>query len=275
MTTDTNTKASHPRMALRRCWTLQRPDTSGEVVVGLGLGGAALSSHGEQLPLSRGRVPMRSDRRLRVRFGARRGCGYRTGEPYSKRIRAGRLAHAKDARGHARDDGVGRHVARDHRVRADHGVVADRHAAQDAGAVADPDVVAHAHVALVDALEPDRAVHLDHPVVEVDQHHAVGDHALAPDRHVLERGDRALLARARSSRRSRPCPRGCGSCSRARPTTSGPARASLRLPTSRLHPGPTKASPSSRRRDAEAQLRRARAARSAGRTSGSASRAGA
>ena len=41
----------------------------------------------------------------------------------------------------------------DHRVGPDHRVVAHRHAAQDAGAVADPDVVAHAHVALVDALE--------------------------------------------------------------------------------------------------------------------------
>src|SRR6478735_7431105 len=30
-------------------------------------------------------------------------------------------------------------------------------------------------------------------MVEVDEHHAIGDDALAPDRHMLERGDRALL----------------------------------------------------------------------------------
>src|SRR5829696_5994626 len=93
----------------------------------------------------------------------------------------GRLPHPQHPRRHARDDGVRRHVARDHRVRPDHRVVADGHAAEDAGAVADPDVVAHAHVALVDPLEPYRAVHLDHAVVEVDQHHAVGYHALAAD----------------------------------------------------------------------------------------------
>ena len=40
----------------------------------------------------------------------------------------------------------------------------------------------------------DRALDLDDAVVEVDQHHAVGDDALAPDRDVLEGGDRALLA---------------------------------------------------------------------------------
>src|ERR671911_66625 len=105
-----------------------------------------------------------------------------------------RLAHPQHARRHAGDDRVGGYVARDHRVRPDHRVVADGHAAEDAGAVADPDVVAHAHVALVDPLEPYRAIHLDHAVVEVDQHHAVGDHALAADRHVLVRRDRALLA---------------------------------------------------------------------------------
>ena len=54
----------------------------------------------------------------------------------------GFLAHPQDPRGHAGHHRVGRHVARDHGVRADHGVVADRHAAEDAGAVADPDVVA-------------------------------------------------------------------------------------------------------------------------------------
>src|SRR4029079_13111748 len=80
------------------------------------------------------------------------------------------------------------------RRRADDRVVADRRAAQDARAVADPAVMADVHVALVDALQADRPVLLDHAVVEVDQHHAVGDDALAPDRDVLERGDRALLA---------------------------------------------------------------------------------
>src|SRR5204863_2730937 len=71
---------------------------------------------------------------------------------------------------------------------------ADGHATQDAGAVADPDVVADTHVALVDALEAHRSVDLDDAVVEVDQHHAIGDHALSPDRDVLIGGDRALLA---------------------------------------------------------------------------------
>ena len=73
-------------------------------------------------------------------------------------------------------------------------VVADAHAAQDARAVADPDVVADAHVALVDPLLADRPLDLGDAVVEVDQHHAVGDDALAPDRDVLVGGDRALLA---------------------------------------------------------------------------------
>src|SRR5207302_8719539 len=68
------------------------------------------------------------------------------------------------------------------------------HAAQDLRAVADPDVVAHAHVALVDALDADRPLDLAHVVVEVDQHHAIGDDALPADRHALVGGDRALLA---------------------------------------------------------------------------------
>jgi len=53
--------------------------------------------------------------------------------------------------------------------------------------------VPDAHVALVDPLQPDRALDLDDAVVEVDEHHAVGDDALAPDRDVLEGRDRALL----------------------------------------------------------------------------------
>jgi hypothetical protein len=40
----------------------------------------------------------------------------------------------------------------------------------------------------------DGALDLDDAVVEVDQHHAVGHDALAPDRDVLEARDRALLA---------------------------------------------------------------------------------
>src|SRR5262249_34163429 len=69
-----------------------------------------------------------------------------------------------------------------------------RDAAQDAGAVADPAVVADLDVALVDPLQADRALDLDDAVVEVDHHHAVGDHALAADLDALEGGDRALLA---------------------------------------------------------------------------------
>ncbi len=67
-------------------------------------------------------------------------------------------------------------------------------AAQQARAVADPHVVADVDVALVDPLLADRSLDLDHPVVEVDHHHAVGDDALAPDRDVLVGRDRALLA---------------------------------------------------------------------------------
>ena len=104
-------------------------------------------------------------------------------------------------------------------------VVADRRAAQEAGAVADPDVVADAHVALVDALLADRALDLDDAVVEVDQHHAVGDDALAADRDVLEGGDRALLAH-HGLRADLPRPRGRGSSSRGRSTTSARAAAS-------------------------------------------------
>src|SRR4029079_2854264 len=77
--------------------------------------------------------------------------------------------------------------------RADDAVVAHRRAAQDARAVADPAVVPDVHVALVDPLQAYRRSHLDNAVVEVDQHHAVGDDALAADRDVLEGGDRALL----------------------------------------------------------------------------------
>ena len=55
-------------------------------------------------------------------------------------------------------------------------------------------VVADADVALVDPLEADRPLDLDDAVVEVDEHHPVGDDALAADRHVLVGGDRALLA---------------------------------------------------------------------------------
>src|SRR5215210_4947984 len=108
--------------------------------------------------------------------------------------RLGLVAHAQHARRDAADDGVGRDVLGDHGAGADDRVVADRRAAQDAGAVADPAVVADVDVALVDALQADRPLLLDHAVVEVDQHHAVRDDALAADRDVLEGGDRALLA---------------------------------------------------------------------------------
>src|SRR6185312_16576888 len=96
------------------------------------------------------------------------------------------LAHADQAGGHAADDGVGGHVMRDHGARADDAVVADGDPAQNAGPIADPDVVADADVALVDPLQADRALDLGHAVIEVDQHHTVGEDALATDRHVLE-----------------------------------------------------------------------------------------
>ncbi len=127
----------------------------------------------------------RCSRREARRHGRRR---------YSKRIARGASRMRISARRHAADDGVLGHVARHDRARADDAVVADGDAAQDARAVADPDVVPDAHVALVDALQADRALDLGHAVVEVDQHHAVGEDALAPDRDVLVGGDRALLA---------------------------------------------------------------------------------
>ena len=92
------------------------------------------------------------------------------------------------------DHRVRGHVRGDHGVGADDGVVAHPDAPQDARSVADPDVGAHVHVALVDALLADRPLDLDHAVVEVDEHRAVGDHALLADPHVLVGGDRALLA---------------------------------------------------------------------------------
>src|SRR4051794_27276764 len=106
----------------------------------------------------------------------------------------GRIAVAQDAARQAGRHRVGRDRLRDDRVRPDHRVVADRHAAQDAGAVAHPHVVADVDVALVDALLADGPLDLDDAVVEVDEHHAIGDDALATDRHVLERADGALLA---------------------------------------------------------------------------------
>src|SRR5919206_316349 len=127
----------------------------------------------------------------------RTGAGYARARRLSARLLPAQLprvlAHADEPRRHAADHRVRGHVLGDHRVGADHRVVPDAHPAQDARPVADPDVVAHPYVSLVDALEADRALDLDHPVVEVDQHHAVGDHAFAADRHVLVGGDRALL----------------------------------------------------------------------------------
>ena len=95
-----------------------------------------------------------------------------------------------------------------------------RHAAQDAGAVADPDVGADLDLAHVDPLDADRALDLDHPVVEVDEHRPVGDHALLADPDPPVGRDRALLAEHRLLRRSRPRPRGSGSSFRRRPRRS-------------------------------------------------------
>ena len=125
--------------------------------------------------------------------------------------------------GHAGDDGVGGDVLGDDGAGADHALSPTRDAAQDARAVADPAVVADAHVALVDPLLADRALDLDHAVVEVDEHHAVGDDALAPDRDVLEGRDRALLAEHGLGADVAPRPRGRGSWCRGRSTTSGRA----------------------------------------------------
>src|SRR4051794_10143879 len=118
----------------------------------------------------------------------------RTGSSSAPAQRPRARAHPQQTGRRARHDGVRRHVLGHDAARPDDRVVADGDAAQEAGAVADPHVVADAHVALVDALQADRALGLDDAVVEVDQHHAVGDDALAPDRHVLEGRDRALLA---------------------------------------------------------------------------------
>ena len=140
-------------------------------------------------------------RRSRSRTRWRRSCSPSAARPPGRSAatpapaeRFRLVPRPQDAGGQAGGDRVRRQVLGDHGARADHGVVADRHAAQDAGAVADPAVVADVDVALVDALHPDRALDLDDAVVEVDQHHAVGDDALAADRDVLEGGDRALLA---------------------------------------------------------------------------------
>src|SRR3979490_865979 len=111
--------------------------------------------------------------------------------------RARHLAHADQARGHAPDDGVRRHVLRANRARADDAVLADSDPAQDTRAEAHPDVVPDVHVALVDALQADRTLDLGDAVVEVDQYHPIGDDALAPDRDVLVGGDRAVLTHHR------------------------------------------------------------------------------
>src|ERR1035438_238439 len=95
-----------------------------------------------------------------------------------------RLAHADHACRRPTDNSIGGHVPGDHSTRADDAVLTDADPAQDARAVADPHVVPDAHVALVDALLADRPVDFGDAVVEVDQHHAVGNDALAPDRDV-------------------------------------------------------------------------------------------
>ena len=53
------------------------------------------------------------------------------------------------------------------------------------------------HVALVNPLLANRALDIDHAVIEVDQHHAVGHDALASYRNMLVGGDRAFLAEDR------------------------------------------------------------------------------
>src|SRR4051812_46130156 len=103
------------------------------------------------------------------------------------------LPHANHLGRDAADDRVGRDVARDHRVGAHDGVVADPDPAQEAGAVPDPDVRADHALAHVDALLPDRPLDLDDAVIEVDEHRPIGDHALLSDPHALVRGDRAVL----------------------------------------------------------------------------------
>ena len=49
----------------------------------------------------------------------------------------------------------------------------------------------------VDQWPPEGALELDSAVVEVDQHHTVGDQALPPDRDALKGRDRALLSEHR------------------------------------------------------------------------------
>src|SRR5947209_1004951 len=115
--------------------------------------------------------------------------------PPAKRPRC--LARADHSRGDSCDHRVRRYLGGDHRAGPDDRVVADHDATQQARAVADPDVVADFHIALVDALKPDRPLHLHHAVVEVDHHHPVGDDALAADRDPLIGGDRALLSQHR------------------------------------------------------------------------------
>ena len=145
------------------------------------------------------------------------------------------------------DDSIGGDIGGDHRAGADHRVVADGDAAQHAGAVSDPDVVADVDVALVDPLLADRPLDLDHPVVEVDHHHPVGDDALAPDRDVLDRPRSCTPGRAPTWRRSRPALVGADLAAVAEPGPAAELTVALR-PISNLTPGQTKHSPSVRSR---------------------------
>src|SRR6185437_83613 len=108
-----------------------------------------------------------------------------------------RLAHPQYLRRHAAYDRVLGDVLGHDSVGAHDAVVPDAHSPQYARAVAHPNIAPDPYVALVDPLQPDRALHLHHAVVEVDQHHPVGDDALPADLHVLVGGDRALLAHHR------------------------------------------------------------------------------
>src|SRR4051812_4918982 len=177
--------------------TPTNPSVSAVASASAGRDSWARRTNGEAIPAARNSrrstgasAPSGAPREL---LGRRQRLGLRHDLVLAPAQPLGGLAVAQDAAGEAGGDRVGRDRLRDDRVRPDHGVVADRHAAQDAGPVAHPHVVADVDVALVDPLFADRALDLDDAVIEVDEHHAVGDDALAPDRHVLERADGALL----------------------------------------------------------------------------------
>ena len=93
----------------------------------------------------------------------------------------GRLAHADHRAGTPPTTALAGNVLRDHGVRADTGC---RRRSPPAGCTrrSRSRRCGRRDVALVDPCSADRALDLDHAVVEVDHHHAVGDDALASDR---------------------------------------------------------------------------------------------